>query len=285
MRPDEFFSAARTANGLSYVEMGDGPPALFLHGVGTSGYLWRGVLPALAGGRRCIALDLPGHGRSPIRPGEDLSLPALADLVAGFCDALGLTEIDLVANDTGGAIAQAFAARNPGRLRTLTLTNCDVHENMPPELFKPTVDLAAIGELAPLGAALVAEPSLLREAPGLSLAFENPLSLSDEAVADYAEAYVRPVFGTLEAGREFERLLTSVVAKDLIAIEPDLARLDVPTLIVWAVDDEFMDVRWAYWLRDTIPGATTVVEVPGTLFFPDQRPEELIPHLRRFWQI
>ncbi|MBO3746027.1 alpha/beta fold hydrolase [Streptosporangiaceae bacterium NEAU-GS5] len=283
MRPDGFFSSARTAHGLSYVEQGEGPAALFVHGVGTSGYLWRGVLPGVADMRRCIAFDLPGHGRSPIRPGEDISLPGLADLTAGFCDALGLDEVDLVANDTGGAIAQVFATRHPGRVRTLTLTNCDVHDNVPPEAFKPTVELAAAGELAHLGAALVADPALLRRAPALSDSFEHPESLSDEAVADYVEAFLRPVFGTPEAGREFERILTSLNAKDLIAIEPELARLAAPTLIVWAVDDIFMDLRWAYWLRDLIPGAGKVIEVPGRLFWPDQRPEELIPHLRRHW--
>ena len=64
-----------------------------------------------------------------------------------LCERLGLAQVDLVANDTGGAVAQVFAARYPERIRTLTLTNCDVHDNFPPEAFKPFVALAEIGRV------------------------------------------------------------------------------------------------------------------------------------------
>ena len=75
----------------------------------------------------------------------DLSLNGLAALLDELCERLGLAQVDVVANDTGGAVAQVFAARYPDRIRTLTLTNCDVHDNFPPEAFKPFVDLAAVG--------------------------------------------------------------------------------------------------------------------------------------------
>src|SRR5512135_2743807 len=95
---------------ISYIDIGTGPVALFVHGIATSACLWRNVIGALAsqqpGRRRCVAIDLPLHGRSPVSDGQDLSLAALAAGLEDFCDALGLTAIDLVANDTGGAIAQ-----------------------------------------------------------------------------------------------------------------------------------------------------------------------------------
>jgi pimeloyl-ACP methyl ester carboxylesterase len=79
-------------------------------------------------------------------------------------------------------------------------------------------------------------------------------------------------------------LLTSLHARDLLAIEPALARLQVPTLIVWGTSDVFFRRKWAYWLRDTIPGATDVVEIDGArLFFPDERATELTAALRRHW--
>ena len=60
--------------------------------------------------------------------------------------------------------------------------------------------------------------------------------------------------------------------------------LTVPTLVVWATGDEFFDLRWAYWLRDTIPGVVNVVEIEGAkLFFPDERASDLVPHLQQFW--
>ena len=144
---------------IHYVDVGEGDVALFVHGVGTSSHLWRNVIAELRDERRCVAIDLPLHGGSASR--ADLSLPAMAEAVAELCDGLGLDQVDLVGNDTGGAIAQIFAVTHPERLRSLTLTNCDVHTNLPPEDFKPTVELAARGELAPMIAALMGEPELL----------------------------------------------------------------------------------------------------------------------------
>jgi len=65
---------------------------------------------------------------------------------------------------------------------------------------------------------------------------------------------------------------------------PALARLQVPTLIVWGTADMFFKPTWAYWLRDTIPGATEVIEFDGArLFFPDERATEFAAALRRHW--
>jgi pimeloyl-ACP methyl ester carboxylesterase len=263
---------------ISYVSFGDGPPAVFVHGVGTNALLWRNVIERLPG-RRCIALDLPLHGHSPVRPDQDLSLRGLASVLAEFCDALGLTDIDLVANDTGGAVAQIFAARHPERLRTFTLTNCDTHDNVPPEAFLPTVELARAGELAPSAPALLADLAVARRAI-FGTGYEDP-EQPDLAVVD---AFLRPVIGTVEQARQFERMLAALGPADLLAAEPALRELTVPTLVVWGTGDGFFELRWAYWLRDTIPGVTEVVELEGArLFFPDERAAELVPHLQRFW--
>jgi pimeloyl-ACP methyl ester carboxylesterase len=105
---------ADTASGpVGYVDVGTGRPALFVHGVGTSGLLWRNVIGALKEERRCIAVDLPLHGRTPVQPGQDLSLTGLARVVEDFCAALDLSGVDLVANDTGGAVAEIVRPGHP----------------------------------------------------------------------------------------------------------------------------------------------------------------------------
>ena len=266
---------------ISYLEAGpsDAPVSVFVHGVFLNALLWRNVIASLPG-RRCIAIDLPAHGQTHITAGHDLSLPAQAELIERFCDAVGLGPVDMVANDSGGAIAQVLAVRYPGRLRSLTLTNCDVHDNLPPPAFKPIVDLAAAGELGPVAAQMLADPDLARSEAGLGAGYEHPERLDDATVT----AYLEPCVGTADAARELERFLNSLVAGDLVSIEPDLRRLDVPTLIVWGTGDVFFETSWAYWLRDTIPGASEVVEIEGAkLFFPDERAADLVPHLERHW--
>ena len=212
-------------------------------------------------------------------PGQDLSVAGLASVLADFCDALGLDGIDLVANDTGGAIAQVFAARHPQRLATFTLTNCDVSDNLPPDAFQPIVELAAAGSLAPTSLALLDDLDTAVQV-AFGTAYEHPQRADREVVRSYLE----PCFGTLERGREFERLLVALDPGDLRAVEPQLRELTVPTLVVWGTGDENFDVSWAYWLRDTIPGVTRVVTVDGArVFFPEERPMDLVPHLEQHW--
>jgi pimeloyl-ACP methyl ester carboxylesterase len=272
--------AAATRSGeISYLDVGTGPVALFVHGIGTNAYLWRHVIDALAGQRRCIAVDLPLHGRSPVTTGQDLSVTALTARLEDFCDALGLDRVDLVGNDTGGAIAQIFAARHPQRLATLTLTNCDTSDNLPPEAFKPVVEAARAGELAPSAVALFADLN------AAARQFFDPcyehLDQVDPAVF---RSYLEPCIGTLDRARHFERMMAAMSPSHLTVVTPLLAKLTVPTLVVWGTGDVFFDVSWAHWLRDTIPGTTRVVEVDGArLFFPEERPADLVPHLQQHW--
>jgi pimeloyl-ACP methyl ester carboxylesterase len=280
-RLDKYRGQVRIRSGpASYVDTGGpGRPALFVHGVGTSSYLWRHVIEELDGQRRCVAVDLPLHGKTPAAADQDFTLPGLARFVADCCDALELTEVDLVANDTGGAVSQVFAAGHPERLHTLTLTNCEAHDNVPPKALLPAVLLARMGLYARIA------PRLARDIPR---ARKRIFGLSYQDVArlpeDIVRAWVEPQLGTAEAARQSQRLLTSLHARDLLAVEPALARLQVPTLIVWGTKDIFFRRKWAYWLRDTIPGATEVVEIDGgRLFFPDERAAELTVALRRHW--
>jgi pimeloyl-ACP methyl ester carboxylesterase len=270
----------RTRSGeISYIDAGAGPAALFVHGIATNAYLWRNVIEAVSVRRRCIALDLPLHGQSPVTAGQDLSIAGLARVLHDFCDALGLASIDLVANDTGGAIAQVYAARNPQRLATLTLTNCDTGDNLPPESFKPVVELAIAGTLAPTAVELLKDLNAAREV-AFGTSYEHPEKLDLEVV----RAYLEPCLGTLERARQFERMLVALDPGDLKAIEPQLRALTVPTLVVWGTGDLSFDVSWAYWLRDTIPGVTRVVTVDGArLFFPEERPADLVAPLLQHW--
>jgi pimeloyl-ACP methyl ester carboxylesterase len=272
-------TAATRFGEISYLDIGAGPTALFVHGIATSAYLWRHVMDALSGQRRCIAIDLPLHGQSPVAAEQDLSLAALAAGLDDFCDVLGLTGVDLVANDTGGAIAQIFATRYPHRLATLTLTNCDTVDNLPPEAFRPMIELAAAGNLAPSAVAMFAN---LEAAAKIS--FASGYEHLDQIDRDVIRSYLEPCFGTIERARQFERLLVSLDVADLQAVMPQLRELTVPTLVVWGTGDAFFDVSWAYWLRDTIPGTTRVVTVDGArLFFPEERPMDLVPHLEQHW--
>ncbi|WP_433475738.1 alpha/beta fold hydrolase [Spirillospora sp. CA-142024] len=276
---DEHRHTVRTQAGeVSYVEIGTGPAALFVHGVATSAYLWHNLIPLLADTRRCVAIDLPLHGQSPAASGHRLTVGAFADTLAEVCESLHLDQVDLVAHDTGGAIAQVFAARHPELLRTLTLTNCETRDNIPPAAMAATVEAARTGQLAPAAPAVLSDPAAARAI--FATGYQDPQFLSAELV----DAFLQPVMGTPAAATRFQQLIAGLGPDDLLAAEPALRALLVPTLIAWATDDDFFDLKWAHWLHDTIPGAGDPVEIAGgKLFFPHERAADLAPHILRHW--
>ena len=265
---------------VAYAERGKGPAALFVHGVFLNGYYWRHVMERLEGERRCLAPDLLGHGDTPARPGQDVSLRAEAELIEAFCEAMGLDEVDVVANDSGTAIAQIFAARHPERIASLTLTNGDAGENYPPADFRQVVEMAKGGVFSAQREAFAADVGLLR--PGFAAGYERIDALPDDTL----RTYVGPLFATPEATKALERWLVSFDdVSQTREIEPLLRKLTAPTLIVWGTGDNFFPLKWAYWLKGLIPGAREVVELEGAkLFFPEERPDELAGAIRAHWR-
>jgi pimeloyl-ACP methyl ester carboxylesterase len=272
---------ANTPSGrIAYVEQGSGPAALFLHGVLLNAHLWRHQLAGLGDVRRCIALDLLAHGATEISSSQDVSSVANADMVTQFLDALRLDRVDLVGNDSGGGIALIFAARHPEQVRSLTLTDCDAHDNWPPEAFKPFLAMAASGGLPGALDTMLTNKAFYRSAEALGPAYERPDRVTDETI----ETYLRPHLVSAQRTRDLERFLAAFDCAQTVAIEPQLKALRVPTLIAWGTDDVYFDVEWSRWLARTIPGTKRRVEFRGArIFFPEERSAEFNAELRAFW--
>jgi len=275
--------SVHTASGrISYTEQGTGPVALFVHGVLLNGYLWRHQLEDLSDIRRCIALDLLAHGDTEIAPNQDVSVTANAKMLKEFLDALHIDQVDLVGNDSGGGIAQIFAALYPERVRSLTLTDCDTHDNWPPEAFKPFLAMAAAGGLRGTLETMLSDKSVYRSPQALGPAYEHPDQLTDNSIEKYLHPFVR----TEQRTRDLQRFLAAFDNKHTLAIEAQLKTLKAPTLIVWGTDDVYFDVRWSHWLADNIPGTRRCVELQGArIFFPEERWQEFNKELRAHWQL
>jgi pimeloyl-ACP methyl ester carboxylesterase len=270
------------AGSFTYLDVGEGPAAVFVHGLFMSGYMWHRTIDQVKGERRCIAYNLPAHGGSEVADEQHLDLDANVAMLEAFCDALGLDEFDLVANDTGGAFAQGLAVRSPGRIRTLTLTNCEARDWMPSqaELAQLVGQLAAQGQLAQVLKGNYDDREAARQG-AFAATIQWPERLSDDELRGIME----PHQATLADAKRLERFALSLSPDQLMAIEPQLRELEVPTVAVWGTADPIFPLELAHWLRDTIPGLEEVVEIDdGLLFWPWERGEELVPHLRRHWR-
>ena len=126
-----------------------------MHGYPLSAYHWRHQMTALADIRRCVAVDLLGLGYTEPAPDARVGYPEQARMLAEVADVLGLDELDLIGNDSGGSISQLLAVSAPGRIRSLTLTNCEVAENNPPAALVPIIEIARAGQLPALFESIV----------------------------------------------------------------------------------------------------------------------------------
>jgi pimeloyl-ACP methyl ester carboxylesterase len=271
--------AATDFGNIAYREAGSGPAAIYVHGVLLNGHFWDPVVERLAGVRRCIAIDILAHGATRAGIDQDLSFDAQAAMLAAFCAALNLDQVDVVANDSGGGIAQIFAARHPDLIRSLVLTDCDTHDNWPPKQAEPLHRLAKQGGLGPLGHRMLEDVAFARAS--FSAGFEHP----DRLEAEDFRIWLAPLFEGETSTRNLERFIVSFDNRRTVAVAPSLRQLQAPTLIVWGTSDVFFPVKWAYWLRGAIPGAREVIELEGAkLFFPWERSEQFAGALRSFWQ-
>ncbi len=261
------------------VDIGDGFPTVFLHGVGQSAYFWRAQLAEFASERRCLAMDLMAHGYTEANPGADVSFREQAGMILAVLDAIGINRFDLVLNDSGGAIGQIMAVSAPDRVRSLAFSNCDVHDNWPPATLNEIRSAAKAGVFADQLGAFIETPDAFAASIG-KLIYENPNFSTPEAM----QANFAPLVSSQERKDAFNRYVGFQDVSQLVVIEDALRQLQIPALIVWGPNDPFFPIHWAHWLHDALPQAEPVIEVKGAmLFFPEERPEDFNKPLKMFW--
>lgn len=266
---------------IACLERGAGPAALFLHGFPLNGFQWRGAIERLAPLRRCIAPDLLGLGYTRVDEAQDVSPDAQVVMLAELLDALRIGSVDLVANDSGGAIAQLFLVRHPRRVRTLLLTNCDTEPDCPPPALQPVLELARQGRfVAEWLAPWLADKTLARSPQGLGgMTFTRPQNPSDEAI-DY---YLAPLVGDPRRTHAYALGLDRNV---LAGIGPALSRSTAPARIVWGTGDTIFSPAAPAWLDRHLGQSRGVRRVEGAkLFFPEEFPDLIAEEARRLWAV
>jgi pimeloyl-ACP methyl ester carboxylesterase len=273
----------RTAFGrIAHVERGSGPAALFLHGFPLNGFQWREALDRLAPYRRCIAPDFLGLGYSEVADGQSCAPDAQAAMIVALLDALQLERVDVIANDSGGAVAQLLVARYPERVRSLLLTNCDTEEDCPPPALLPVIALAKQGRLVDewLGN-WHRDHALARSADGIGgMCYADPSHPVDEAI----ETYFAPLLASRRS-RDFAHAYATALERNALAgIGPALARSRVPVRIVWGSADTIFSADNPGFLDRAFGRSLGVRRLTGSkLFWPEERPDMIAEEARQLW--
>jgi pimeloyl-ACP methyl ester carboxylesterase len=270
-------TVAIPAGTIEYRERGHGPAIVFVHGVAVNGDLWRHVVPRLAGGHRCIAPDLPWGGHSlPLRDGVDLSLPGMARIVADLVAALELDDVAIVANDTGGAVAQALVAAHPERIGRLVLTSCDAFEKFPPTPQR-YLELTARSRLLTW---LVTWTAQLKPVQRLPTAYG--WVTSEPMPPAIMRSYIRQLRDDPGVRRDFRRMLRAVDTRYTFEAAEGLRGFDRPALVLWADGDRIFPREHGRRLAELLPqGRFELIENSRT-FIPEEQPEALADRIAAF---
>ncbi|MCP3138255.1 alpha/beta fold hydrolase [Pyxidicoccus xibeiensis] len=276
---------ARTDFGrIAYVERGAGDAALFLHGFPLNSFQWRGALERLSPHRRCVAPDFLSMGYTEVADGQSVAPDAQVAMLVALLDTLSIRTVDLVANDSGGAVAQLLVTRHPERVRTLLLTNCDEEHDSPPPALMPVIELAKAGKwvdewLVPWRA----DKALARSAQGIGgMCYADPAHPTDEAI----EYYFAPLVGSPRGKALAHAYAAALERNPLEGIAPALARCKVPARIVWGTGDTLFSPDSPGYLDRAFGNSRGVRRLEGSkLFWPEERPDVIAEEARRLWGV
>jgi haloacetate dehalogenase len=264
------------ANGIKqhYIEAGDGPPVILLHGFPETAYAWRKQVPALAARHRLIIPDLRGYGETD-KPAAGYDKRTMAADILALMDRLGIERAPLIGHDRGARVATRFAKDHPGRIDRLA-----VLDNIPTLTIFERMDAQIarghwffiFNQVPDLPEALIAG----REETWLRFILQgwtyDPELLTTEDLDAYARAYRKP--GAVRGAMSDYRAGREDVAQDK---EDRDAKIACPVLALWGQDFELVgrmfDVQ-AIW-REIAPDLRAV-SIPQCGHLPhEERPEEV----------
>jgi pimeloyl-ACP methyl ester carboxylesterase len=214
---------------------------LYLHSVPTSSDDWSGLLETTGG----VAPDLPGFGRSGKASNLDYTLPAYADFVERFLDAIGIARVTLVGHGWGAAIGLIFAQRHPERVERMAIVDAvPLLDGFAWPRFARWLRRPGIGELL-MGS--ISRRMLART-----------LRSASAAPGAWPDARIDGVWAQFDQGtqRAVLHLLRSVDAPSLAAAGAGLAALEQPVLVVWGEQDPWLDAGFADAYARRLPAAT-----------------------------
>lgn len=260
---------------ICYHDSGGGPPVVFVHGLLVNADLWRHVVPQVRqAGFRCLAPDWPLGAHSLPVPEADLSPPALAVLIGAFLDELDLTDVTVVANDTGGALTQILMTREAGRIARVVLTPSDSYERFLPAFFAALPPLARIPGAVEVLSEVIQRPVLR---PVLFSAVART-----ELPREVLDSWTRPCQQDPGVRDDLRRFLRGVSKRHTLAAARSFPRVTVPVLLVWAREDLLFPERDAYRLAQDLANATVTVLDDARTFVAEDQPDELADRIVNF---
>lgn len=231
---------------VNYVEIGEGRPVLFVHGISGCWQNWLENLPHVGQSRRAIALDLPGFGTSPM-PSWEIDMPAYGRMIHDFCEKLGIEEgAAIIGHSMGGFIAVEAATAAPGRFDRLGLISAaGILNATNPELWA-TVTAFAWKTLG---------PAVASHAKGLLVRRRIREAVMGPILRYPAQLRADLLWEQMDGGLRCPGFTAAIGALIHHDLRDRLAQIEIPTLVAWGFDDRVIPVGAALSYHRRIPGS------------------------------
>jgi pimeloyl-ACP methyl ester carboxylesterase len=257
-------------------EQGSGDPIVLMHGLPSSSYLYRKVIPELAAsGFRALCFDLPGLGLAE-RPADfDYTFTGLGEFAVAAVEALGLHRFHLVVHDAGGPVGFELASHRPDSIRSLTLLNTVVDMQTVPFPMEIYARFATGPRWPALPSQRLTRELVYRVGIGHRAAVPaHEVDVYRELVLreDNGRAYLE-IMRNLQRTAEKARLYASVV---------DTSQVPYPVQIVWGADDPILALRKHGWRARELSGVQTIHTLPGKHFLQEDMAPEVAASVADF---
>lgn len=275
---------------VHHMRGGRGAPVVFIHGLGSSGYMeWRHNLESVAARHRVLAPDLPGYGRTD-KPKARYTIPYFARFIRRYMESRGLRSASVVGASLGGGIALQLALERPSMVRKLVLVNT-LGLGRPKMRFAQMtyglVTLPGVGEVVmrfTRNALRVASPQMVRRVAARYSGATTDLSraLDDSYLDDLKEMYGKEGFHNAY----LSTVRSLVHPRALFGGHHDVTRrlneLKIPVQLIWGADDPLFPLEHAARAHSMIERCRLAV-IEGAGHTPQaERPEEFNRVLHRF---
>lgn len=238
---------------------------LMIHGFGADKDNWLRFSRPLTARYHVVALDLPGFGDSS-KPEASYDVGTQVERLNAFAKAIGLHKLHLIGNSMGGHIAALYAARHPEEVLSVALlNNAGVNAPQASELFK-RLDRGD------------ANPLLVRNADD----FSNMLDLLFVEKPPLPGSLKQYLAERAMASHDFNQKIFNQLRKRYIPLETELAKIQVPTLLLWGDQDQILDVSSIKVMQPLLKQPTVVIMQACGHLPMIERPEETAEHYQTF---
>lgn len=269
---------------MHYIEAGKGDPIVFIHGVPTSSYLWRHIIPELSTYGRCIALDLIGMGQSD-KPDIDYRVFDHIEYLTGFMKALDLKNVTLVMHAWGSVIGFEYAMQNPDNIKALAFLESHIRPPSNREMVAlPVQEIASVLDAPDGGYDVIMNSNYYVNKVLPSGVLRQ---LTEEEMAAYQAPFQQP--GACKPIWQYLQDLPlgdgpSDVVDLITGYSEKLCQSPIPKLMLYAVPGFITMMDTVTWARDNLPNLT-LVDIGDALHYAQESNPGMIANELSRWYV